>query len=158
MATRTSDGRINVEEIGLSTQDLGTLLENVQSVLFGYTTLPVEVVLQESDVGLRRIGFREELRVGGDAHSRSLYLSTILPLSFAVFTETPGGETDFFDDTLLRADGIAILKLMLGEVDLGERVLGLNLVNCFLDLSLRSAHREAAARRSVVTGFREGSG
>ena len=40
---------------------------------------------------------------------------------------------------------------MLGEVDLGEGTLVLDLVNGFLDLRLRPAHRAAAALRSVVT-------
>lgn len=61
-------------------------------------------------------------------------------------------DTYLLDDALLGRDRVAILKLVLGEVDLREWALVLDLVNGLLYLSLCPAHRSAAARRTVVGG------
>ena len=117
------------------------------------------MVLQERYIWLGGIRFREELGVRGDAHRRSLHLSPVHPLSLIRPLRCWKMQTTYLlDDPLLRGDGVAILKLMLGEVDVGKWALVLDLVYGLLDLRLGPTHHAAAARRSVVWGDRRDSG
>ena len=48
----TGHGCVDIEQIGLGTEDFSTLLEDVERMLFGYTSFTIEVVLQERHVRL----------------------------------------------------------------------------------------------------------
>ena len=58
--------------------------------------------------------------------------------------------TDILHNTLLRADCEAILKLVLGEIDLRKGFLVLDLTNCFFDLFL--SRRHGFAPSSMIFG------
>ena len=59
-------------------------------------------------------------------------------------------DAHLFHDTFLRADGEAIVELVLGEVYLWHRLLVLYLVDSFLELTACPAHRQ-----SVVSGGKD---
>lgn len=59
------DWRVHFEKIGLTFQDLGALFDDVKRLIFGKTTLAVEVLFQELEVGFAAIMGREELILGG---------------------------------------------------------------------------------------------
>lgn len=63
--TAHGDGSVHLEQVGLCAQDVGTSLENEESLLFGQTTLAVKMLLEKVDVGLGACAVREELLVCG---------------------------------------------------------------------------------------------
>jgi hypothetical protein len=87
---------VDVEEIGFGVQDLSSLLDDMERMFLSYSSFSVEMVLEKGDVRLALFCFREELLVCRKVHRRGL---------------------DLFDDTFLRADGVAIFELVLGKVD-----------------------------------------
>lgn len=47
---RTGDGSINLKDVRLFSQQLGSLLQNPQSLLLSQSTLSIKVIFQECDV------------------------------------------------------------------------------------------------------------
>lgn len=77
--TTDGDGSIHLEQIGLRVQDLGTLLNDPKSLLFGQTTLTIEVLLEEGDIRLLVCLIFEELLVGRLGHGGSLHIYSSPP-------------------------------------------------------------------------------
>lgn len=74
--TRTGDWCINLQHIGFSPEHFCAFLQNPQSLLLAYTTLPVEVIFQKCDIWFRAVLSMsiEELFWRWNLHSRCLYL------------------------------------------------------------------------------------
>lgn len=71
---RTCDRGIDLEDVGLDPEDLCRLFDDIYRMVLAYPTFSVEVVLEEADVWLGWIVFREELSIRGDVHRWRLHL------------------------------------------------------------------------------------
>ena len=72
--TADSDGRIHLEEIGLLSQYLGALVDNIQRLLLRQAAFAVKVLLQESKVRLLGVFGIIELLVRRLLECRCLYI------------------------------------------------------------------------------------
>jgi hypothetical protein len=70
--TTDSNGGVHLQEVGLGAQKFGTLPDNPKSLLFGKTTLAIEMLLKKLKVGLGMGVIFEELLVGRLVHGRCL--------------------------------------------------------------------------------------
>jgi hypothetical protein len=52
---RTGDWSLDLEQVGLCPEDLGSLFEDVEDLILGQATLAIKVVLEERHIGLCRI-------------------------------------------------------------------------------------------------------
>lgn len=66
------DGRIHLEKVRFSLENLGTFIDNPEGLFFSQPAFSAEVLLEECEVGLRSIGGTPELIVGGRLHCRGL--------------------------------------------------------------------------------------
>lgn len=113
-------------------------------MLFRNPALAVEVVLEECNVRLRRIFTGEELLIRRDGHRRCLHLRRGADTADST-SQTLGDDArdaHLFHDALLRADGEAIVELVLSEIYLWDRLLVLYLNDSFLNLAACPAHRQ----------------
>jgi hypothetical protein len=94
--TTDSDGGIHLEEIGLGAQELGALLNNPEGLLIGETSLTIEVLLQESNVGLGMGLVLEELLVGRLEHGGGLNVWRVAGLAMidSIFIEIASSSFD----------------------------------------------------------------
>jgi hypothetical protein len=70
----TCDRRVDRQHIGLRMQYLSRFVQNIHRLLLAQAAFPVKMVLEECNIGFRRILARKELRLGWYAHSRRLNL------------------------------------------------------------------------------------
>ncbi len=74
--TTYSDGRIHLKQVRFRSQYLCTFTDNVQSLFFGQSSFTIEVLLEEGQIGLRRISRCPKLIICGGLHGRGLYIYT----------------------------------------------------------------------------------
>jgi hypothetical protein len=66
------DGRIHLQEVRFSTEDIGSSPEDPESLLLGQATFAIEVLLEKGDIGLRVGLVIEELLITGLVGRRRL--------------------------------------------------------------------------------------
>ena len=65
-------GSIHLQQVWLGPEDFSAGLYDPKGLLFGQTTLSIEMSLEEVEIGLRSIVWRPELFIRGGMKSRSL--------------------------------------------------------------------------------------
>ena len=111
---------INRNEVGLLPQQIRSLLQNVQSMILGDTSLSIKVILEEIDIGFRWIFLREEFFCGRKMHGRGLHL--LIPWSEigTWWYMVEGDNAYILHNPFLGADSVSVLQLMLSEIDFGN--------------------------------------
>jgi hypothetical protein len=109
------------------------------------TPLAIKVVFEECNVGLALLRLGEELVIGRNGHRRCLHLSpTETHRIWPSHGSGKAARTHLFDNALPGADGVPIVELVLGKVELGYFGSVLNLVDRSLKLGLAEGHEKGS--------------